>query len=158
MRKRATPSAGLKSFGVIFGGIWLAVGAPFLVAAVYTAMTDKLQQKQLIENGLRTQGIVLSKSYSSDSSQAFSVDYRFTVQSGAVVKGTARVTGDVWDRLVERGPIEVTYLPDRTDVARVQGHSTDTLFSLVFLILGGVLTLAGGFIFVAGVRKSRRGT
>jgi uncharacterized protein DUF3592 len=157
MRKRHASSAGLKSFGVIFGGIWLAVGAPFLVACVYTAMTDKLQQKQLIENGRRTHGIVLAKSYSPDSTQAFSVDYRFTASSGAVVKGTTQVTGDVWDRLVERGPIEVTYLPDRTAVARVQGHSRDTLLSLIFIIVGGILTLVGGFIFVVGVRNSRRG-
>jgi len=145
-----------KSFGVMFGGIWLIVGVPFFVAGVYAAIHQKIEQKRLNESGQRADGIVLTKSYSSGDSQTFSVTYRFLTDTGSIVKAKASIAGGVWDALAEQGPIEVTYLPQRPSAARVHGQTTDTLLSLIFTIVGGILTAIGGYIFASGLRKARR--
>ena len=145
-----------KSFGVMFGGIWLLVGVPFFIGGVYAAIHQKVEQKRLNESGQRAQGIVLTKSYSSGDSQTFSVTYRFVTETGSVVKTTASVAGPNWDALTEQGPIQVVYLPERTSVARVDGQATDRLLPVIFAIVGGILSLIGGFIFASGLRKARR--
>lgn len=129
---------------------------PFLAIGVGVAISQNLNQSRLAEAGRRGEGIVLIKSYDPENSKTYTVTYRFQAASGSPIQATSPVDGAQWDRLVERGPIPVTYLPDRPNVVRVAGEKADVLLPLIFAILGGVLSLIGGFVFTLGLRKARR--
>jgi hypothetical protein len=73
-----------------------------------------------------------------------------------VVKNEAQVSAALWDRLVEREPVRVTYLPDRPDINRIDGADGDWMLPGIFGLLGLVFAGAGGVIFFKGVRGIRR--
>lgn len=150
------PSA--DNFWLFFGGIWLLVGFPFLCIGLGVAGSTYLRHQRLDEAGRATEGIVLTKSYSDDgdSSARHSVGYRFTAPGGRVLRGTADVDGATWDRLAERGPVRVTYLPSDPATHRIDGETRDWLLGGIFAVVGGIFTILGGFVFVRGLQVLRR--
>jgi Protein of unknown function (DUF3592) len=151
-----------RSFPFWFGGIWLFCGAPFLILGLYMGVETIRQQARFEREGQVTQGMVLTKrvSRSKDSqgrqSTSYWVGYRFSAPDGTVVKREAQVTGQVWDRLVEREPVSVTYLPGRPGTSRIEGEASEWMLPGVFALLGFVFAGAGGLIFFNGVRGIRR--
>lgn len=148
-----------RSFWLWFGGIWLVVGAPFLFIGIYVGAQTVTQKERLQKEGQVTQGIVLTKSIGSsgrNSSPQYWVTYRFTTPDGHVVKDSAQVSVEVWDRLEERGSIQVTYLAQAPQSHRVEGQEDDWVLPIVFTILGGVFTSLGGFVFLRGLGQVRR--
>jgi hypothetical protein len=151
-----------RSFPFWFGGIWLFCGAPFLIAGVYLGAHAMRQQARFERDGQVTEGIVLTKRISrkSDSqgrqSTSYWVGYRFSAPEGRVVKGEAQVSAGLWDRLVEREPVRVTYLPDRPATSRLEDEGADWMLPGIFTLLGLFFAGAGGPIFFRGVRGIRR--
>jgi hypothetical protein len=72
------------------------------------------------------------------------------------VQGTADVTAEDWDMLEERGPVQVTYLPDEPQSYRIHGQSDDTVLPIVFGVVGGVIGSLGGFVVFNAVGTRRR--
>ncbi|MGH7324638.1 MAG: DUF3592 domain-containing protein [Candidatus Rokuibacteriota bacterium] len=154
MRRRPKSFFGLakRSFAFWFGGIWLVCGAPFLIVGVYVGIDTIRQQQQFQKEAQVTQGMVLTKRISrSKDSTSYWVGYRFNAPDGGVVKTEVKVSGEFWDRLVEREPLQVTYLPSDPQNNRIEGAGPDWMLPGIFLILGIVLVPLGGWIFFKGV-------
>lgn len=145
---------------LLFGGIWLVVGLPFLVIGISLALREVSLEERFAREGQTAQGMVLTKSIRPSSSRRRSssdpqdwITYRFTTPSGDVVKGSAKVSEEEWDRLVERGPIQVTYLPGEPHRHRVEGQSSDWVGPVIFAMLGAIFSSLGGFIVLKGLGR-----
>jgi len=169
MRGRPRTVLGLarRSFAFWFGGIWLVCGLPFLVVGVYVGIDTLRQQARFRSEAQVAEGMVLTKRLSrgSNKSTTYSVSFRFQAADGAVVTGDTEVSGALWDRLVEREPVRVTYLPARPRSHRLEDQGPDWLLPLVFAGLGLLFVPVGGWIFSRGLggilrelRLQREGT
>jgi Protein of unknown function (DUF3592) len=151
-----------RSFPFWFGGIWLLCGVPFLIVGIYIGVDTIRQQARFEREGQIAEGMVLTKRISRRSdrqarqSTSYWVGYRFTAPDGRVLKSEAQVSGGLWDRLVEREPVRVTYLPDRPERNRIEGTGADWMLPGIFTLLGFFFAGAGGLIFFKGVRGIRR--
>ena len=153
MRERKT-FLGLakRSFPFLFGGIWLVCGAPFLIVGIYTGIDAVRQEEGFRTHAQVADGMVLTKSIvRSKNDTSYRVGYRFTASDGTVVKNEAKVGVPLWDRLVERGPVRVTYLPERPRASRIEEQGADWVLPLVFAGVGLVFVPLGGFVFFKGV-------
>jgi hypothetical protein len=84
-------------------------------------------------------------------STSYWVGYRFSAPDGAVVKREAQVSRELWDRLVEREPVRVRFLPDDPRTNRIEGEGPAWMLPVIFTGLGLVFVPIGGFIFFKGV-------
>jgi hypothetical protein len=148
-RRRPTLLAAGQSFGMVFGAIWLLVGIPFFVIGVATAW----EERRYTTEGVVVEGIVLSKDLrrSRNDNRTYAVRYRFITRDGQEAEGRADVALAAWERLAERGPVPIVYLPGRPTSSRVVGESQWWL-PIIFLFVGGTLTLIGGSVVVRALR------
>lgn len=163
MRPRPTfPTLVKRSFAFWFGGIWLVGGLLFLVIGVGVGVGTMRTGARLEREGQVAEGMVLTKTISRQQdkrgrqSTSYRVGYRFTALDGTVVTAETEVSGRLWDRLVEREPVMVTYLPSRPQTSRLEGQPNDWMLPGIFALVGVVLGGIGGFIFVRGVRGIMR--
>jgi hypothetical protein len=153
-----------KNFWFWFGGIWFAVGVVFLAVAMAIGVNGARLDARFAAQGRTVEGVVLGKeivssssSSSSSSSPSYRVTFRFTGERGETLRGTADVEAEAWDALIERGPIAVTYLPERPQAYRVAGQrQTERVLSLVFGGVGAALAIVGGFVLFTALRNRRR--
>lgn len=152
-----------KNFWSWFGGIWFFCGLPFLLIGLYAGLEQALVSKRLNVEGRSVEGMVLSKTVRSSSSSGsgrknhsptYEVTFRF-LTPGGMVNGTAKVPSDTWDRLIEREPIAITYLPEDPQRYRVEGQTSGWVLPVMFTVIGGLFTVAGGFIWLRSKRQSR---
>jgi hypothetical protein len=143
-----------RSFWLFFGGIWMLAGLILLVVAIGMA----LQERTWASEAVRTSGIVLTKDIipaDSDSSTQYRVTFRFTAQDGSTVEGRQQVEVATWERLTERDPVEVYYLPSSPSSARLEPGAN--VFTLVlFFLFGAVFGGIGAVLFGRAVLKLRR--
>jgi hypothetical protein len=152
-----------RSFAIWFGGIWLVVGAPFLIIGIYVGIDNLRTEERFQKEAQVAEGMVLNKwisrrrsGQSRSERTSYWVGYRFSTPHGVVVKRETEVDSEHWDRLVEREPVHVTYLPDDPAISRIEGESWSWTLPLVFAGLGLVFAPIGGFIFFKGVAGIRR--
>lgn len=146
------------NFWLWFGGIWLAVGLLFFGIGAGVGFYRNEFAARLDREGVRVQGLVLTKEISApqDRSTTYDVTFRFDDANGRTIRGSAKVDPERWDALSERGPIEVVYLADRPQTYRVAGQSdSDGLLTLVFSLVGAVLAAVGGIIVGNAMRVRR---
>lgn len=144
-----------KNFWLWFGGIWLFCGLPLLMTGLYTGAQYVHVTKRLAAEGRTVEGIVLTKAITSSSSTSsrgnstptYKVTFRFLTRGG-LVTGEAEVTRDTWDSLVEREPIQITYLPGAPQHHRVEGQAGGWMPPVLMTIFGGIFTSLGGFILL----------
>lgn len=149
-----------------FGGIFLAVGTLFTVIGAGAGIQEYRSDARLRADGVVTSGMVLTKavggsksgSSGSGSSRTYHVGYRFTTADGQVVRESRQVGAETWDRLQERGPIEVRYLPGAPRTHRLVGEAVDFVLPLIMTPVGVAVGLLGGFVLwrAAGVRATAR--
>ena len=152
-----------ENFPIWFGGIWLAVGGPMLILSLYFGWQQVSLTKQLQTEGQATSGMVLTKyietssshSDRSSSSPTYWVTFRFSTEAGQVIKGKAQVAADTWDALIERHPVQVTYLPSAPQSHRMAGESFPWILPIIFAAIGALFTIVGGVVFRAGLRSRR---
>jgi hypothetical protein len=156
MKKGCFLSLAMQSFWVRFGSIWFFVGMPFLIIGIYTGIQTMTQQGRLQREGQSVQGMVLTKAIQGgkkSSNESYQITYRFSTANGKVVMGEASVSLEIWDRLEERGPVQVTYLPDKPQSNRVEGKKVDWMLPIGAGITGFVLTFLGGFVLFKALRQ-----
>jgi len=158
-RPRTFLGLAARSFGFWFGGIWLLCGVPFLVMGLYAGVDTIREQARFRTDARVTEGMVLAKSITrsgKNSRPSYRVRYRFPGPDGAMVTTEATVSGPLWDRLVEREPVRVTYLPERPGNSRLEDQGPDWWVGpAIFTAFGLVLVPVGGRIFVKGLRRIR---
>ncbi len=152
-----------RNFWYWFGGIWLAVGLPFLMLGGWFAWYELTLEQRLALSGRTAQGMVLVKSWGTGNSSGRQSDprvkYRFTTADGKTIHAEATVTESAWDALREREAVEVSYLPGTPRANRIDGRPVQWVLPLVFSAVGGILTLIAGFILLkasANARFARR--
>jgi hypothetical protein len=146
------------TFWFWFGGLWLAVGLCFLGVGAGVGVYRSELAARLDGEGVRAEGLVLTKEISAprDRATSYNVTFRFDDGSGRTIRGSAKLDPEAWDALVERGPIEVVYLADRPQTYRIAGQSdSELVIALVFPIVGAVLAIVGGFILGNALRTRR---
>lgn len=154
-----------KNFWFWFGGIWFAVGVVFLTVAIVVGVLGARLDARFAAEGRAAEGVVLGKeigsssssSSSSTSSPSYRATFRFTDERGQTWRGSAQLETEAWDALIEGGPIELAYLPDRPLTYRVQGRRDGE--EVVVRACGGVgaaLALVGGFLLISALRNRRR--
>jgi hypothetical protein len=153
-RPRSFLALARRSLAFWFGGIWLVCGAPFLVLGIYFAIDTVRQQERYASEAQVAQGMVLTKRIGRGRKESTSywVGYRFRAPDGAVVTKETKVSAALWDRLVEREPVRVTYLPDQPRTHRLEDQGPDWMLPLAFTVLGSVFVPLGGWVFSRGLR------
>ncbi len=150
-----------RHFGLIFGGIWLVVGIPFLLGGV--AMWQ--HESRFAAEAVTVEGKVLTRDVrtaqrssgsGSSTSTEYHVSYRFLTPDGVTREGDSKVDVHVWESLQEQGPVTVSYLPGDPGTNRVAGEP-DRVGPGIMAGLGGFFSLAGSTIvlFTLGKRLSR---
>ncbi|HEY9181645.1 MAG TPA: DUF3592 domain-containing protein, partial [Gammaproteobacteria bacterium] len=145
-----------ENFWIWFGGIWLVVGLAFLGIGGGIGWHSRTLDARFDAEGEPTEGMVLAKEIvsPSDRPQRYTVTFRFTDSRGETVRGSADLDAETWDTLVERGPIEVVYLPASPSAYRVLGQgNANAVLLFVFPLIGAVLAAVGGVIVVNALRK-----
>lgn len=135
-----------RHFWTLFGAIWLGVGLPLLIIG----LSMWWQSSRYGEEGVHVEGMVLSRDVipaSGRQSTRYRVRYRFRTREGATYENTQNVDVEVWEKLQERGPVEVEYLHGSPRSNRVAGQSGQAGV-LVFSLLGGFFSFAGGGLLV----------
>jgi Protein of unknown function (DUF3592) len=152
-----------KNFWLWFGGIWLSVGTIFLVVGVSIGVYRSMLNDRLDKEGRTVDGMVLTKEVyrtsskkGNKSSPSYRITFRFVPREGDTVQGAADMNVEDWDALAERGPVQVTYLPDRPQSYRVAGQDREVVLPLVFGVVGGVVGSIGGFIVLTAVGTRKR--
>lgn len=138
------------NFWIWFGGIWLAVGVPFLAGGLYAGWQEFTIDERLEHDGMVARGMVVSKQIrhgSSGSEPDYKVTFRFNTPDGATIRSEAAVDGQTWDALVEREPVAVRFLPDSPRQHRIPGRQSEHwILAAMFTGLGGLITVLGGFV------------
>lgn len=153
---RSYLSQAKRSFWLFFGAIWLLVGVLMLVIGAGMAIEERAWS-----GAVRTTGMVLTKDIvraDSDSSTQYRITFRYRTEAGQTVEGDQQVAVATWERLTERGPVDVFYLPGSSDPARLEPGS-DPVGALIFLAFGVGLTAVGGTLFgraLLRLMRSRR--
>jgi hypothetical protein len=154
--KKSFFSLAKRSFGFWFGGIWLFCGAPFLIIGIYTGIKTMYEEERFQKESRMATGMVLTKSITTDSknsSKHYGVTFRFTTPDIKNKNGNATVSMELWDRLEERGPINIVYVPGEPRLFRVEGNKANWMFPAIFSLLGMVFVPIGGFIFFKSVAQ-----
>jgi hypothetical protein len=155
-RRRSFLGLARRSFPFWFGGIWLVCGLPFVAAGIWVAIDTVRQQERYAARAQVADGMVLTKRIgrgSKQSEKSYWVSYRFRAADGNVVQDEKKVSAALWDRLVERQPVRITYLPERPHAHRLEDEGPDWVMPLVFTGLGSLFAGLGGWIFLRGLRS-----
>ncbi|MFZ5877659.1 MAG: DUF3592 domain-containing protein [Nitrospirota bacterium] len=143
-----------RHFWLVFGGLWLTVGLPFVFGGIHLFRIES----RFGEDAVAVQGMVLTRdihrarSNDGGTSTRYEVTYRFTADDGRTFEHRDSVNVQTWEALTERGPVEVRYLPDDPTQSRIAGE-TDWAGPLIMGGLGGVFAVAGGLIVAYDVRR-----
>lgn len=157
VESRSFFSVAKRSFAFCFGGIWLFCGAPFLIIGIYIGIETFRVQERFNKDSMITQGMVLTKSIRSNKhSKSYWVGYRFHAANGMLVKNESQINPESWDRITERGPIRVAYLPDDPETNRIEGAESNWTLALIFTGVGLFFVPLGGWIFFKGLRSVLR--
>ena len=145
--------AGLPSGSI--GWLFVGSGLLFFAGGAYHTVTGLGHDRSLAEQGRDVDGIVLEKTIGTTSQgrsrrTEYTITFRFSVL-GEDITDRVEVEKEVWDRLLEQGPILVTYLPSDPDIHRVEGQDAEfSVWKLLMCLVGGGLMLYVGRLLLAG--------
>ncbi len=97
-----------------------AIAALIFGAMIFMAVQRGFEMKELVEQGVETQGTIISKrsvSASRASSRRQKLAYRYTDRQGSSHEHTSIVTYDAYDQYEVGQPIEIVYSAKRPGVS-----------------------------------------
>jgi hypothetical protein len=156
-----------RKFWTIFGGSFLAAGLIALVVGLYATYRAYDNAGRLAHEGQIAEGIVLERKI--ETSQASNVTgggcahcrpmtfyrlvYRFTTADGQTFTDEAGVDQAAWDRLIERSPVRIIYVPGAPGINALAGHEPKWAFVLIAPSLGLIFGALGGFVLMRTRRQ-----
>lgn len=143
-----------RNFWLVFGGLWLAVGLPFVFGGVHMFRLESRfgEAAVTVQGKVLTRDIHRARSNDGGTSTRYEVSYRFMTDDGGTFEHRDSVSVRTWEALTEQGPVEVQYLPDAPTHSRIAGE-TDWAGPLIMGGLGGFFTVAGGLIVAYDMRR-----
>jgi len=84
---------------------------------------------------------------------SFQVDYVFTTADGRRFDGSDRVDADTWERVADRGPVEIQYSVSDPSINRIGATTGVAAYGIVFLVVGSALALLGAMLALKWLRS-----
>jgi hypothetical protein len=147
-----------RKFWTFFGGMFLGAGLIVLLVGTYATYRAYGDAEQLAQEGQVVEAIVLEKKIESNHSadgtrgggttHSYSVVYRFTAADGRTITDGAEVDRATWDRLVERSPVSVIYVPGAPSINALAGEEPEWVWALIAPTLGLICCVLGGFVLI----------
>ncbi|HEX2827618.1 MAG TPA: DUF3592 domain-containing protein [Burkholderiales bacterium] len=155
-----------RSAAFTFGVAGVLFFLPFLVAGIAWSWAQRAEDRVFSAQALPVEATLLDKAVvrkqtsvgnrPSGTYTYYRVTYRYISGDGREIVGTSNVAGDAWDRLKERGPIGVRYVPDRPWLHRLGSEGGEWTGPIALLALGGIGMLASAFAGIRGWPRWRR--
>jgi hypothetical protein len=155
----ANPPLALGSIGVLFF-------LPFLAGGIWWFLLASAEAEQFQTRARPVDGVVVTKEIvrkrsagssgsggGSSSSTHYEATYRYRADSGEEIAGRSELGSDDWERLKERGPINITYVAGEPWRHRVAEEGGSWLGPAIFLGIGGFGMLGSGYAALRGWRR-----
>jgi len=142
------------AFLLFFAAVLLFLG---LLSVALTAK-DTYHAHRLSTDGRMATATVVQKvlhraASNGTADTSFEVDYVFTTADGRRFDGSDTVDADTWERIADRGPVEIQYSVSDPLINRIGATTGVTAFAIVFLVVGSALALLGALLAVKGLRS-----
>jgi hypothetical protein len=156
MSTRISFSLSGKSFFLLFGAAFIAIG----LTMVYVAAQDAIQESEYRQQGKVVEAIVVDKSIKRASREGntatrYEIAYRFNATDGRAVQGVDAVGVDEWEKLAPGSPFKITFLPAAPETSRAEA-SGDAVSPYIVIGIGSLFTLIGGAILLNAAAQLRR--
>jgi hypothetical protein len=153
----------LRKFWTFFGGIFFGTGLIVLLVGLYATYHAYGDAERLSQEGQVAEGIVLERKIETHQgagrnagpTQSYSLVYRFTTADGQTFTAEVGVDRATWNRLVERSPVRILYVPGAPGINALAGHEPVWVFALIAPLVGLILSALGGFVLM---RVRRQGS
>jgi Protein of unknown function (DUF3592) len=89
------------------------------------------------------------------SNTSYEVNYLFSTADGRKVEGSDTVDPDTWERIADRGPVDVQYAASDPTINRIGTTIGVTVIAAMFLIVASMLGLLGATLAVKGLLALR---
>ena len=139
-----------RSFLLWFGGIWMLVGVPLLVAGLLAAA----KEQRYSEEGAEADGVVTRKEIRRGKSTSYRVYYRFRARDGGEFSGRDSTRRARWEELREGGAVRIEYLPSNPAQNRLAGKR-NVEAAYILIPLGATFGGVGGFLFFKDLARIR---
>ena len=153
----------LRKFWTFFGRIFFGTGLIVLLVGLYATYHAYGDAERLSQEGQVAEGIVLERKIETHQAagrnagptESYSLVYRFTTADGQTFTAEAGVDRATWDRLVERSPVRIIYVPGAPGINALAGHEPGWVLALIAPSVGLILSALGGFVLM---RVRRQGS
>ena len=146
-----------RKFWTFFGGIFFGTGLIFLLVGIYATYRAYGNAERLAQEGQIAEGFILEKRIEvhpatgradAGSREDYSLVYRFTTADGQAIAHEAKVDRATWDRLVERSPVSIIYVPGAPGINALAGQEPEWVWVLIAPSLGLIFCALGGFVLI----------
>jgi len=148
----------MRKFWTLFAGMFLGIGLIVLLVGLYATYRAYDDANRLAHEGQVTEGIVLEKkienhhsaggSRGDGTTHSYRVVYRFTTTDGQTIADGAKVDRATWDRLVERSPVSIVYVPGAPGTNALAGQEPEWVWVLIAPSSGLIFCAIGGFVLI----------
>jgi methionine-rich copper-binding protein CopC len=102
-----------------------------------------------------TKKVVHRASDNGTSNTSYEVNYSFSTADGRRVEGSDTVDPDIWERIADRGPVDVAYAASDPTINRIGTTSCVSVIGATSLIVASALGLLGATLAVKGLLALR---
>jgi len=133
-----------------------------LISYIFIALLakDTYHAHQLATDGRMATATVIQKivhraSDNGTSNTSYEVKYNFSTADGRKVEGSDTVDSDTWERIADRGPLDVQYAASDPTINRIGTTSGVSMIGATSLIVASALGLLGATLAVKGLLALR---
>ena len=146
-----------RKFWTFFGGMFFGTGLIVLLVGIYATYRAYGNAERLAQEGQIAEGFILEKRIEvhpatgradAGSREDYSLVYRFTTADGQAIAHEAKVDRATWDRLVERSPVSIIYVPGAPGINALAGQEPEWVWMLILPSLGLIFCALGGFVLI----------
>lgn len=137
---------------LFFAAVLLLLG---LLLVALTARTTYQAHRLSIDGRMATatvaQKLMHRAANNGSSDTSFEVDYTFTTADGRRIDGSDTVDADAWERIADRGPLEIQYSMSDPLINRIGASTGVAATATAVLVLGSALALLGAMLTLKGL-------
>jgi hypothetical protein len=134
---------------LFIGGIWVAILAKDVYYAHRFAQDGRMASAAVIKTGVHR------GADNGTSNTAYEVDYVFSTADGRKVASSDTVDPNTWDKIAERGSVDVEYAASDPTINRIGTSTGVSVLASMMLIVGPVVGLLGATLAIKGLLALR---